>query len=46
MTMKRWFSRMGISLLFAVLFAPAAMAANALDVYSDRSWGCCDGWVV
>jgi hypothetical protein len=45
MTMKRWFSRMGISLLFAVLFAPAAMAANALDVYSDPSCGCCDAWV-
>src|SRR3546814_7642168 len=41
MTMKRWFSRMGITLLFAALFAPAAMAANALDVYSDPSCGCC-----
>src|SRR3546814_9328695 len=40
MTMKRWFSRMGITLLFAALFAPAAMAANALDVYSDPSCGC------
>jgi hypothetical protein len=43
--MKRWFSRMGITLLFAALFAPAAMAANALDVYSDPSCGCCGAWV-
>lgn len=43
--MKRWLPRMGISLLFAVLFAPAAMAANALDVYSDPSCGCCGAWV-
>jgi hypothetical protein len=45
MTMKRWLSRMGITLLFAALFAPAAMAANALDVYSDPSCGCCGAWV-
>jgi hypothetical protein len=45
MTMKRWFSRMGISLLFAVLFAPAALAANAFDVYRDPSCGCCGAWV-
>src|SRR3546814_17133087 len=45
MTMKRWFSRMGITLLFAALFAPAAMAANALDVYSEPSCGCCGAWV-
>ena len=43
--MKRWFSRMGISLLFAVLFAPAALAANAFDVYRDPSCGCCGAWV-
>lgn len=43
--MKRWFSRMGVSLLFAALFAPAAMAANAFDVYSDPSCGCCGAWV-
>ena len=34
--MKQWLSRMGISLLFAALFAPVAMAANAFDVYSVR----------
>ena len=45
MTMKRWFSRMSISLLFAALFAPAAMAASAFDVYSDPSCGCCGAWV-
>src|SRR3546814_16815074 len=45
MTMKRWFSRMGITLLFAALFAPAAMEAKALDVYSDPSCGCCGAWV-
>ena len=43
--MKRWLSRMGISLLFAALFAPVAMAANAFDVYSDPSCGCCGAWV-
>ena len=43
--MKRWLSRMGISLLFAALFAPAALAANAFDVYSDPSCGCCGAWV-
>jgi hypothetical protein len=43
--MKRWLSRMGITLLFAALFAPAVMAANALDVYSDPSCGCCGAWV-
>lgn len=45
MTMKRWFSRMGISLLFAALFTPVAMGANAFDVYSDPSCGCCGAWV-
>jgi hypothetical protein len=45
MAMKRWLSRMRITLLFAVLFAPVAMAANALDVYSDPSCGCCGAWV-
>jgi len=45
MTMKRWFFRMSISLLFAALFAPAAMAASAFDVYSDPSCGCCGAWV-
>lgn len=43
--MKRWLSRVGISLLFAALFAPAAMAASTLDVYSDPSCGCCGAWV-
>jgi len=43
--MKRWLSRVGITLLFAALFAPAAMAAKALDVYSDPSCGCCGAWV-
>jgi hypothetical protein len=45
MMMKRWLSRAGISLLFAMLFAPAALAANAFDVYSDPSCGCCGAWV-
>ncbi len=43
--MKRWLSRLGISLLFAALFAPVAMAANAFDMYSDPSCGCCGAWV-
>jgi len=43
--MKRWFSRIGTSLLLAALFAPVAMAANAFDVYSDPSCGCCGAWV-
>jgi hypothetical protein len=45
MMMKRWLSRVGISLLFAALFAPVAIAANALDVHSDPSCGCCGAWV-
>jgi hypothetical protein len=45
MTVKRWLSRLGISMLFAALFAPVAMAANAFDVYSDPSCGCCGAWV-
>lgn len=43
--MKRWLSPMGVTLLFAALLAPAAMAANALNVYSDPSCGCCGAWV-
>ena len=43
--MKRWFSRLGLGLLFAVLFVPAALASNAFDVYSDPSCGCCGAWV-
>ena len=43
--MRRWLARMGTSMLFAALFAPAAMAANALAVYSDPSCGCCGAWV-
>jgi hypothetical protein len=43
--MKHWFYRCGISLVFALLFAPAALATNALDVYSDPSCGCCGAWV-
>lgn len=43
--MKRWLSRMGITVLFAALFASAAMAANAFDMYSDPSCGCCGAWV-
>lgn len=43
--MKRWFSRSGIGFLFAALFAPAVLAANTLDVYSDPSCGCCGAWV-
>jgi hypothetical protein len=45
MTMKRWLSRMGVTLLLAALLAPVAMAANALNVYSDPSCGCCGAWV-
>lgn len=43
--MKRWLSRMGITMLLAALFAPAALAAGALEVYSDPSCGCCGAWV-
>ena len=43
--MKRWFFRARSNLWFALLFAPAAMAANAFDVYSDPSCGCCGTWV-
>ncbi len=42
---KRWLGRRGVALLFAALFAPAALAANAFDVYRDPSCGCCGAWV-
>lgn len=45
MIMKRWFSRLSLGLLLAALFAPAALASNAFDVYSDPSCGCCGAWV-
>ncbi|RCS29921.1 DUF411 domain-containing protein [Rhodanobacter denitrificans] len=43
--MKRWLARWGGTVLFAALFAPAVLAANAFDVYRDPSCGCCSAWV-
>jgi len=43
--MKRWFSHLGVTVLFVALYATAAMASNAFDVYSDPSCGCCGAWV-
>jgi hypothetical protein len=45
MTMKRWLSRWGAALILATAFVPAAMAAEAMAVYSDPSCGCCGAWV-
>ncbi|MGS1120395.1 DUF411 domain-containing protein [Rhodanobacter sp. UC4436_H3] len=43
--MKRWLSRLGGFALFAAVFSPLAMAANAIDVYRDPSCGCCGAWI-
>ncbi|MHB1274229.1 MAG: DUF411 domain-containing protein [Rhodanobacter sp.] len=43
--MKRWLSRWVTALILAVAFVPAAMAANAMAVFSDPSCGCCSAWV-
>lgn len=45
MKMQRWFSRWAAALILAVAFVPAAMAANAMAVFSDPSCGCCGAWV-
>ncbi|MEO6799753.1 MAG: DUF411 domain-containing protein [Rhodanobacter sp.] len=43
--MQRWFSRRVTALILTMVFVPAAMAANAMAVFSDPSCGCCGAWV-
>ncbi|AHX13354.1 metal-binding protein [Dyella jiangningensis] len=43
--MKPWLSRLYGLALMAAACAPAAMAANAIEVYRDPSCGCCAAWV-
>lgn len=45
MKKQRWFSRWVATLILAMAFVPAAMAANAMTVFSDPSCGCCGAWV-